>query len=436
MITLVERRAPSRDGMTRRGFLTIGSAGVGLTLADLFRARARAGAAPASRQKSVIMIQLPGGPPHLDTYDMKPDAPAEIRGEFKPIATSVPGLRICELLPLQARTFDRFAVVRSVCDMDVSGHADAMIATGYTVQETEKDQRPSVGAVVSKLRGNAGAVPSFATLGCGAYGERAGFLGEAHRAFPAGGNATALANLRLAKEVDARRLGEHKELLAAFDGFRRYLDNTDNSQRFDPLTRRAYDVLTSGAVHKALDVSREEPRVRDRYRGMEQLLQARRLVEAGVGFVILELRYRNTGAFGWDTHYDNFKWMREQLPAYDRALSVLVQDLVDRGLYDDVVTVAMGEMGRTPRINANAGRDHWTPVMSVLIAGGGLRMGQAIGVTDSHGAYAKDRPYRVQQLLSTLYRTIGIDPAQTLVSASGRPTHLLDDRNPVVELLS
>jgi uncharacterized protein (DUF1501 family) len=207
------------------------------------------------------------------------------------------------------------------------------------------------------------------------------------------------------------------------------VDDSGTMKGMDSFTARAFDMVASGAVRKALDLSSEEPRTRDRYRGVEQFLMARRLVEAGVGCVTL--------AYGsWDNHSSNFKTLRNQLPNLDRGIANLVQDLVDRGMDEDVVTVCWGEFGRTPKINSNdAGRDHWAPVMSCMIAGGGLKMGQAIGTSSARGEYPKDRPYKPAQVLSTIYKALGIDPSMTFPNGSGRPMYILDDREPVAELL-
>jgi hypothetical protein len=237
-------------------------------------------------------------------------------------------------------------------------------------------------------------------------------------------------NLRLAGSVD--RMKERQSLLASFDSVRREIDTTGTMHGLDRFQERAVDMVFSGKVRKALDLSREEPRSRDRYRGyqVEQFLTARRLVEAGVGCVTL-----NYG--GWDTHSENFKTLRRQLPPLDRGLANLVQDLHDRGMQDDVVIIMWGEFGRTPKVGDSTpdGRGHWPPVMSALLAGGGLKMGQAIGTSSARGETPKDRPYTVQRVLSTVYHALGIDPARTFPSGSGRPMYLLDDRKPVSELI-
>jgi hypothetical protein len=410
------------DGVSRRSFLQVGAFGAGLSLAGLLRARAATG----SSNKAAIMIYLPGGPSHLDTYDLKPDAPKEYRGEFSPIATNVPGVRICEHFPMQAKIFDKLACVRSV--VSVEEHSDSLVMTGFSEQVNRTQHHPSFGAVLSKLRGGGGSdVPPYVTLRGLSRGSEPGFLGIAHRPFSPQGQG--VRNLTLARGVDARRVEDRKTLLATFDDVRRDIDASGTMTGLDTFTARAFDMITSGAVRKALDLKREPLGTRERYKGVENFLTARRLVEAGVGCVTLAYG-------GWDTHSSNFKTLRRQLPVLDRGIASLVQDLHDRGLDKDVVVVAWGEFGRTPRINnSDGGRDHWSPVMSALVAGGGLKVGQAVGATSARGEYPRDRRCTVPQVLSTLYRAVGVDPSRTFPNGSGRPVHILDDREPVKDLL-
>jgi hypothetical protein len=428
MFTLFGARQRFCDGISRRNFLKIGAFGAGLTLADMLRLRSLAGNA-GSTFKSAIMINLPGGPSHLDMYDLKPEAPVEYRGEFKAIPTNVPGVQICEYFPLQARMWDKFAVVRSLTGGNE--HSDAQTNTGYHESENRTAHHPALGAVVSKLRSTAKTnsdIPPFVSLRGMSPGTEPGFLGVAHRPFTP--NGPGLQNLRLPGGVDNDRLENRKGLLASFDDIRREVDASGTMQGMDAFKVRAFDMVASGAVRKALDLSREEPRTRDRYKGVEQFLTARRLVEAGVGCVTLDFG-------GWDTHSENFKTLRRQLPMLDVGLANLIQDLHDRGMQDDVVTIMWGEFGRTPKIGDSTpdGRGHWPQAMSALIAGGGLKMGQAVGTTTPRGELPKDRPYRVPQVLSTVYHALGIDPGQTFPNGSGRPMYILEDRDPVVELI-
>jgi len=407
---------------TRRSFLKIGAFGAGLTLADLLRQRATAGTEPKPRPKSVIMICLFGGPPHTDTYDLKPDAPAEYRGEFKPIKTNIPGVNICELFPLQARMWDKLAVVRSV----VAGQADHRDHETHTGFMQER-HRPCFGSIISKIRGTSSdGMPPFVNLRFQSSALEPTYLGLGHRAFAPRGEG--LRNLSVMPAAPAERLGERRALLQQFDEVRHNLDASGTIEAMDSFRSRAFEMILSGTVRKALDLSLENARTRERYKGVEKLLLARRLVEAGVGAVTVDIG-------NWDTHFDNFPYLREWLPKVDRGVSALIEDLHDRGLEKDVITVMWGEFGRTPLINKRAGRDHWQPAMSTLIAGGGLRMGQMVGATTSRGEEARDRPYRVPQVLSTVYKALGIDPSHTFPDHSGRPMSILDECEPIAELL-
>lgn len=426
MLTFFGSRQKFCDGLTRRNFLKIGAFGAGLSLAEMLRLRAAAGQTGSS-SKAAIMIYLPGGPSHMDMYDLKPEAPMEFRGEFKPIPTNVPGVHISEHFPMQARMWDKLATIRSITPIREE-HSDSETHTGYPDAINVSGHHPSLGAVLSKLRdSNQTSIPPFVSLRGLAGGLEPGFLGKAHRAFTPDG--PGMQNLRLASGVSVDQNSDRKNLLSTFDNVRRDIDASGTIKGMDAFTSRAFDMVASGAVRRALDLTREEPRARDRYKGVEQFLTARRLVEAGVGCVTLHIG-------GWDTHSSNFKTLRNQLPQVDRGVANLIQDLHDRGMDKDVVTVMWGEFGRTPKVNSNdGGRDHWNPVMSAMIAGGGLKMGQAIGASSARGEYPKDRPYRPAQVLSTIYQALGIDPAMTFNNGSGRPMYILDDRDPVTELL-
>jgi uncharacterized protein (DUF1501 family) len=417
------------DGVHRRNFLQIGAFGAGLTLADMLRANAATAAKKqASRSnKAAIMIYLPGGPSHMDMYDLKPDAPAEFRGEFKPIDTNVPGVQISEHFALQAKMWDKLAVVRSVVSVDE--HSDSLVMTGYPDRVNTLAAHPSFGSVVSKLRSDSSsAVPPFVSLRGMSRGTEPGYLGIAHRPFTPSGQGNS--NLRMANGVTVERLEDRKTLLDSFDDTRRAIDATGTMSGMDAYTEKALEMVTAGVVRTALDLKKEDPKVVERYKGVEQFLTARRLVEAGVGCVTLSIG-------GWDTHSGNFTTLKRQLPQVDRGLANLISDLHERGMAEDVVTVMWGEFGRTPRINNSdgGGRDHWSPVMSALVAGGGLKMGQAVGASTAKGERPKDRPYTAPQVLSTVYRALGIDPSITFPNGSGRPMYVLDDREPVRELI-
>ncbi len=424
MLTVWSGRERFCDGITRRNFLQVGAFGAGLTLAEMLRLRGQAGEARPSA-RAAIMIYLPGGPSHMDMYDLKPDAPKEFRGEFKPIDTNVPGVQLCEHFPLQAKMWDRLAAVRSV--VTVEEHSDVMVMTGFPERVNRTAGRPSVGAVVSKLRGTGhSGVPPFVSLRSMSRGTEPGYLGIAHRPFtPSGPGAS---NLRLARGMTTERLDDRKELLRAFDDVSREIDASGTMAGMDSFATQAIDLVVSGKVRNALDLSKENAATRARYKGAEAFLTARRLVEAGAGCVTLAYG-------GWDTHGQNFTTLKRQLPVLDRAIANLIGDLHDRGLGNEVVTVMWGEFGRTPKVNRGAGRDHWAPVMSALVAGGGLRMGQMVGASTARGERPKDSPYSPSNVLSTVYRCLGIDPARTFLNGSGRPMHILDDRSPVKELI-
>jgi hypothetical protein len=410
------------DGISRRNFLKIGAFGSAFTTADILKANQAGGTGTAM---SAIMIYLPGGPSHMDMYDLKPQAPAEYRGEFKPIATNVPGVQISEHFPMQAKMFDKLAVVRSLVSVDE--HSDSLVMTGYRESLNRIAHHPSVGAVISKLRAGQQDIPPFVSLRGMSVGTEPGYLGIAHRPFTPDG--PGLQNLRLPGMVTEERYDSRKDLLKEFDSVRREIDATGTMRGMDSFNTRAFEMVSSGTVRRALDLTREDPKVRDRYKGVEQFLTARRLIESGVGCVTLAYG-------GWDTHSSNFKTLKNQLPMLDKGIANLIQDLHDRGMEDDVVTVVWGEFGRTPKINGNdGGRDHWSPAMSALVAGGGLKMGQAIGATSSRGEYPIDKKYQVPQLLSAIYHALGIDPAMTFPDNSGRPMYILDERNPVAELI-
>jgi hypothetical protein len=269
-------------------------------------------------------------------------------------------------------------------------------------------------------------VPPFVSLRGMSRGTEPAYLGIAHRPFTPSG--PGMQNLRLPNGIDMVRTEDRKGLLDSFDTVRRDVDASGTMKGMDGFTSRAFDMVASGTVRKALDLTKEEPKSRERYKGAESFLTARRLVESGVGCVTLSIG-------GWDTHGQNFTQLKRQLPVVDRGVANLVQDLHDRGMDKDVLVVMWGEFGRTPRINGGAGRDHWGPAMSALVAGGGMKMGQMIGSTNARGETPKDRKVTPSQVLSTLYRAMGIDPSMTFHNGSGRPMYILDDRQPITELL-
>jgi hypothetical protein len=450
------------DGLARREFIKIGALGGALSLADVFRAQAQAATTPGTAsplaKKSVIMVYLLGGPSQIDTWDMKPEAPLEYRGEYQPIKTNVEGIEICELFPQLATRMDKLSIIRSLSATSPNNHSDAEAMTGRNEIDGLRGQHPCIGSVVSKLRGEFHRdVPQYVALRKMTFPTptplpqslfylQSGQFGPAHAPFlPTG---PGLADLQLAEGLDLGRVRTRQSLLDDFDRMRRELDHSGKMAALDSFQEQAYSILTANRLRSALDLEQEDPRVVERYsfnNGQKnslfakgyaigtQMLLARRLVEAGVGFVEVALGY-------WDTHGPSnvlgFPAMREKLcPTLDQSLSALLDDLHARGMEKDVVVLIWGEFGRSPRINKDAGRDHWLPAMSALITGGGLKTGQVIGATDAKAEFVKDRPYSFSNVLSTVYRTIGIDPATSFINSAGRPVHLLDDREPVRELI-
>ncbi len=447
MLTIFGSSERYCDGVSRRSFLKIGVLGSGatsLTLADLFRLEARAGT--PTKSKAVINIFLGGGPPHQDMWDIKPDAPAEIRGEFKPIATKVPGIQIGEVFPKIAGLMSRFALIRSVVGAQ-GGHDAFQCTTGWPHQSLAAiGGRPSIGAAIARLKGPVDpSVPPFVGLAAPTAHlpwsdpGQSGFLGPAYAAFRPDG--PGMANLKL-HGITTDRLADRKRLLKSFDTLRRDLDANGSMEGMDASTQRAFGVLTSSKLLDALDVSREPEKIRQRYGDgkpynfqydgaptvNDQLLMARRLVEAGVRCVTL--------SYGrWDSHSKNFDLVRDHGPKLDQGLTALVEDLTARGMIDDVTVIAWGEFGRTPRINPSAGRDHWPQVSCAILAGGGMRTGQVIGATNRLGEYAKERPVSFQEIFATLYHNLGINTqTTTIVDPTGRPQYLVEAQ-PLHELV-
>jgi hypothetical protein len=440
MLSIFGQKTWLCDGISRRSFLKIGGLTLGtstLTLADIFRAEAKAGT--SSQHKAVINIFLGGGPPHQDMWEIKTEAPEGIRGEFKPIATNVPGIQIGEAFPRIAGMMDKFAVIRSVVGAN-GNHYAFQCNTGYTEQSLKAmGGRPSLGSVVARVQGAVDpSVPPFVGLAARTQhvpwsdSGTPGFLGHAYAPFkPDGG--PGMANLTL-NGVSREQMGNRKALLSSFDTLRRDVDATGLLRGLDAATERAMGVLTSSRLLDALDLSKESEKVRARYGDgkpyqfqfdgaptvNDQLLLARRLVEAGVRVVSL--------SYGrWDSHGQNFKLVRDHGGKLDQCLSALVEDLDVRGMLNDVTVIAWGEFGRTPRINNNAGRDHWPQVSCAILAGGGMKTGQAIGATNRLGEHASKRPVHFQEIFATLYHNLGLNPETTTINdPSGRPQHLVE----------
>jgi len=457
MLTIWGSKQRFCEGVSRRDFLKVGALGSALSLPDVLRLKSQG--ASKSSQKSVIMVCLNGGPSHIDMYDLKPEAPSEIRGEFDPIHTNVPGFDICEHLPLQASIADKLAVVRNVQWPLDDGHRLHLLFTGFPASAG----RPSFGGVVSRLRRDRNnALPPYVSMAQFPphpilhSHEEPTYLGTPHRPFVpfqagplengkityTGPGMGSVKNLELLADMTRQRLGERSTLLSSFDNLRHEIDSSGEMAGKDAFTVRALEMISSNQVRDAFDISREPASVQAKYGGDIQckndpdkrrcwegskFLLARRLVEAGVPVVTLS-------AGVWDTHVDHFTYQRDYLPRLDQSLHALITDLHERGMSQDVTVVVCGEMGRTPRINKNAGRDHWPSAGFALFSGGGLNMGQVIGATDDQGARPKNLAYNPQNILATLYHVLGVNTEATFPDHAGRPRYILDDRESIAEL--
>jgi hypothetical protein len=445
MLTIYDHsRSRFCDGVSRRNFLKIGALGLGgLALPQLLQAESQMGIRRS--HKAVIMIFLPGGPSHQDIFDLKMDAPKEIRGEFKPISTKVPGIQICEHLPKLAQLTDKTTIIRSMVGA-LDDHNAFQCLSGRVARNQPPGGWPCLGSVLSKLQGPVNKyVPPFVGLspkmGHVPWSDAGmpGFLGVAHAPFKPDGAGKADMVLN---GVTLDRLADRKNLLAKFDQFRRDVDASGMMEGLDSFNEQAFGLLTSSKLLEALDIEKEDPKVRATYgkgdpknrddggpKLMEHMLIARRLVEAGARCVTL--------AFSrWDHHGDNFGALRQDLPLLDQGVSALINDLYARGLEKDVSVVVWGEFGRTPTINKDGGRDHWPRVSCAMLAGGGMKVGQVIGATDRLGGEAVERPVQFGEVFATLYHNLGIDVSKVTVhDLTGRPQFLVDGYTPMRELV-
>lgn len=469
MLTIPGPQSHYCDGMSRRSWLRIGGLALGgLALPDLLRGEAQSRVRKPA--KGIIMVLLPGGPTHLDTFDLKPNAPTEVRGEFRPTATTVPGLEICELMPRLAKLADKLALIRSLVGFR-NDHNTHWCSTGWEshppmpssplVPGFPAGDWPSLGAVLSKKLGARvpGIPPSIDLTPVYADARfilrtppgQPGYLGAAHAGFEV--QAVDRRNITL-HGADLRRLSDRRALLASFDGFRRQCDREGLPEAQDEFQRQAFELLTSSRLATALDLSQETKACRSRY-GLEraypderegkthldQFLLARRVIEAGARCVTLAFSRWPFGRVlrgdhNWDWHKDLFPEARRTLPLLDLGLSALIEDLDERGLLQDVAIVVWGEFGRTPKINANGGRDHWPRVASALVAGGGMRCGQVLGSTTRWGEEPHTRPVHFREVFATLYQCLGIDVATTqFTDLAGRPQYLVGEHRPLAELI-
>ena len=454
---MLERTSSTRprcDGVSRRSFLQVGSLGLaGLSLADALRVRALASPAVSVPERSVILIWLDGGPPQHETYDPKPDAPAEFRGPLKAISTAVPGVQVSELLPNHARLLDKVSLIRSL-HHDNGDHFAAAhwMLTGYLGSNALNlaPQYPSAGSIIARIKGAKQSgmpayvgLPNTHSVGIAPGYHGAAYMPAAFNPFNADGDPNSesyrVPNLTLPSGVDTRRLNGRRGLMGALDQRAREFEASGLGTGFDRFEEEAFSLVLGQRAREAFDVHKEDPRLRDRYSrhqwGQSALL-ARRLVEAGVRYVTLTFG-------GWDFHSSLDKGMHSVLPILDATVGSLIEDLENHGLLDSTIVIVMGEFGRTPRMNKKGvpgadpvpGRDHWGNVMSVLVAGGGLARGQVVGASNARGERPRIRPVRPQDLLVTLYHQLGIDPETTFANRTGQPVKIGANGQVISELV-
>jgi hypothetical protein len=434
------------DGISRRDFLHLGVLTTfGLTVADLLRLQARAADLPKARSaqaSSCILIWLDGGPSHLDTFDPKPGAPSEIRSQFSAIKTTVTGLHICEHLPRTAETMRDIALVRSLTH-ELGNHdtGTRFLLTGH--RPTPALEYPSLGSIIARQYGVSGAMPAYVAIPGDAVGgdsnaARAGYLPGAFSAFTVGSDRARVRDLQPPEGVSFARTDHRREMLRKMDAFSGHVEEGPVTQNRDAFYEQAYRLLASPEAKGAFDLSREKPATRERYghsRVGAGCLLARRLIEAGSRFVTVV-------DTGWDTHQQIFKELPDsrfagsgKLPGLDRAYATLVTDLRERGLLDSTLVVLMGEFGRTPKLNALGGRDHWPRAGFVCLAGGGIKGGRVIGATNEFGEVPTERPVSPPDLVFTILRLLGVDPTQELITPSGRPVKILNEGSFISELV-
>jgi hypothetical protein len=425
-------------------------------MSQLLRSEAAAAANPAAKAKagnSVIILWMRGGPSHIDMWDPKPDAPAEVRGEFNTIDTNVPGIQLTDMLPKSAKIMDQWSIVRSLYHAD-AGHSsgDQICFTGYpSGKNPDENSMPSCGSIVAEqLQNLTPELPAYVMIPRMVPGTGAAHLGVAYQPFetgadPANPGPFKVQNFALASGLTVDRLGDRQQLLKGLDTLRREVDQSGSMEALDRFGQRAWDILCSPAAQQAFDLDSEPQALREKYGFMpafdpgaanrcgapnwsQRMLLARRLVEAGVRLVTVDLRW-------WDTHVQGFDSLRRGfLPRWDQAFPALVEDLRERGLMEKTLVVAWGEFGRTPRVNKDAGRDHYPNVFSAALCGGGVQGGRVIGSSDAHGAFPRDNPKTPQDVLATIYAHLGVNTAQQYLTPAGRPVTVLPSGKPIAEL--
>jgi hypothetical protein len=434
------------QGMPRRDFLQLGlGSAAGLGFSSILRMRARAAAAQGKAKPEdvrCILVWLDGGPTHHESFDPKPDAPAEIRGEFKPIPTSVPGIHFSEGVPEMAKVADKMTIVRSICHKDPNhGGGNHYMMTGMPTPVPVNcgafvTFHPSYGSVVSHERGVESGLPAYLTMPRQSRSGGPNFLGAQHAPFLVGGDPNSkgyrVRDVVLPKSISDGRAASRRDLRQSLDRMVRLRDKAaaDPALDFDGYYDQGIDLITSPATQKAFDIESEKDAVRDLYGRTDtgqRLLMARRLVEVGVSFVTVYYG-------GWDHHSTIFKSLKKHMPPVDKGIAGLLTDLEQRGMLDSTLVILLGEFGRTPKINTGGGRDHWPHAMSVLMAGAGIPGGQVVGATDKNGAYASDNIYSPEDFAASLYTKMGIDHEQILHNSAGRPVQLVNKGRLIKEL--
>lgn len=430
------------DGLSRRSIIRAGAGGViGVSLADLLRLRAASAESSAQRNTAVIYCELAGGPAQHETWDPKPLSPLEYRGPFAAVDTALPGVQFCEVMAEQAKIADKLIVVRSLShDSSSHGTSSHLTQTGYYLrnQQNQENEMPCAGSITAKVRGaNRYGMPAFVSVPIRTRFGRPAWLGNSYYPLETKLSANdpkfSVPNLSLLDGVPTDRLQDRTALRAGLEASRRLYDDGGLAASMDEFGQQAFDMVSSGDARSAFDITQESDATRDRYGRTEygqNLLLARRLVERGVTFVTVRISPPS-----WDDHNKIQDGILKKAPAFDRAVATLISDLHDRGLERQVLVVAMGEFGRTPRVNGNAGRDHWGRLMSAMLACGGLRAGQIVGASDDKGISPVSSPYRPENVVAVMYRHLGIDPSLTFVDSAGRPRYILERREPIAEVV-
>ncbi len=459
---LQQQASGEQARLSRRGFVHAGVLGTaGLSLANLLRSDAAASEqrgthlARSKQKNNVIILWMRGGPSHIDMWDPKPDAPEEFRGEFSTINSAVPGIQLTDMLPKTAKIMDKWSIVRSLNHQD-AGHStgDQMCFTGYGPGlSPDENKHPSCGAYVAEQLGSLNQkLPAYVMIPKMVPGTGSAYLGVSNKPFETGADPANVGpfqvqNFSLAEGLSVERLDSRQQLLRGLDSLKAKVDATGRMEGMDRFSQKAVDMLLSPEAQKAFDLDKESPELREKYGFMpsfdpgdptrcgapnwsQRMLLARRLVEAGVRLVTVDLRW-------WDTHVKGFDSLRRGfLPRWDQAYTALIEDLHERGLLESTLVVAWGEFGRTPRVNNNAGRDHYPNVFSAALAGGKVKGGRVVGSSDAHGAFPRDNPKPPHDVLATIYDHLGIDTAKHYLNESGRPIQLLPYGKPIRELFA